>query len=319
MINKIQLLDGNVYEVSAPDTAKTEGASFDSVFNKINSKDTTLEDIFVRAAKEYDIPVDLLKAVAQTESGFDVNAVSYCGASGIMQLMPETAAGLGVTDVFNPEQNIFGGAKLLSSMIDCYNGDVSMALAAYNAGWGAVEEYNGVPPYPETQAFISRIFDILSENNNPDLSDFKVNVVGIENGDSYSKVSNNSTIVSGDRFATYMPANGISNANVNNDMLNNISSLLLGSKADGTQMTLTEYISYTNYMKLVDEFQDIIGKLFFPNTNDNNDYMANAVSGNNSYKTGAQSSGTTANDALSLYQQSSNMNSTSRIRSLLGI
>ena len=103
--------------------------TFDSVIDK---KTRTLEDIFQDVAKEYEVPVDLLKAVAQAESGFDANAVSSCGASGIMQLMPKTAEGLGVEDVFDPEQNITGGAKMLAYLLDDYDGDTTLALAAYN-------------------------------------------------------------------------------------------------------------------------------------------------------------------------------------------
>ncbi len=141
--------------------------TFDSVIDK---KTRTLEDIFQDVAKEYEVPVDLLKAVAQAESGFDANAVSSCGASGIMQLMPKTAEGLGVEDVFDPEQNITGGAKMLAYLLDDYDGDTTLALAAYNAGSGAVAKYGGVPPYEETRNYIRRINDILDGGLEKDLS-----------------------------------------------------------------------------------------------------------------------------------------------------
>ncbi|WP_312695018.1 lytic transglycosylase domain-containing protein [Caproiciproducens sp.] len=122
-------------------------------------KKGSMEDIFNTAAQKYNIPVNLLKAVAKVESGFDANAVSSCGAQGVMQLMPGTAASLGVQNPFDAEQNIMGGAKYLSQMLDRYNGDAKLALAAYNAGSGNVAKYGGVPPFKETKAYISRVLD----------------------------------------------------------------------------------------------------------------------------------------------------------------
>ena len=122
-------------------------------------KKGSMEDIFQTAAQKYNIPVNLLKAVAKVESGFDANAVSSCGAQGVMQLMPGTAASLGVQNPFDAEQNIMGGAKYLSQMLDRYNGDAKRALAAYNAGSGNVAKYGGVPPFKETRAYISRVLD----------------------------------------------------------------------------------------------------------------------------------------------------------------
>ena len=99
--------------------------------------------------------------MAKAESDFDTEAVSWCGAQGIMQLMPTTAESLGVEDPFDARQNITGGAKMLAYLLDDYNGNVSLALAAYNAGSGAVSRYGGVPPYNETLRYIDRINDIL--------------------------------------------------------------------------------------------------------------------------------------------------------------
>lgn len=99
------------------------------------------EDIFNKAAKTYNVPVNLLKAVAKTESDFNPTAKSSAGAVGIMQLMPATAAGLGVTDRTDPEQNIMGGAKYLSQLLKIYSGDEKKALAAYNAGSNNVSKY----------------------------------------------------------------------------------------------------------------------------------------------------------------------------------
>lgn len=118
---------------------------------------TNYDAYFDAAAETYGVPVGLLKAVGMVESGFNANAVSSCGAQGVMQLMPSTASSLGVTNAFDPAQNIMGGAKYLRQMLDYFNGDVSLALAAYNAGAGAVQKYGGIPPYAETQAYVKRV------------------------------------------------------------------------------------------------------------------------------------------------------------------
>lgn len=124
----------------------------------------SMDDIFLKAAETYQVPVNLIKAVAKTESNFNPDAVSCCGAQGVMQLMPSTAAGLGVTDAFDPEQNIMGGTKYLSQMLDLYDGDVKLTLAAYNAGAGNVAKYGGVPPFKETQAYVERVMEYMGED-----------------------------------------------------------------------------------------------------------------------------------------------------------
>ncbi len=121
----------------------------------------SLEAIFQKAADTYGVSVNLLKAIAKAESGFQQYATSHSGAMGIMQLMPATAAGLGVTDAYDPEQNIMGGANLISQLLVKYNGDVSLALAAYNAGSGNVDKYGGIPPFTETQNYVSKILGYL--------------------------------------------------------------------------------------------------------------------------------------------------------------
>ena len=106
------------------------------------------------AAKKHGIDPALLAGLVKQESNFDPNAGSPAGARGLAQLMPATAAGLGVTDVLDPVQNLDGGAKYLRQQLDAFSGDVTRALAAYNAGPGAVQRYGGVPPYAETQNYV---------------------------------------------------------------------------------------------------------------------------------------------------------------------
>jgi soluble lytic murein transglycosylase-like protein len=106
------------------------------------------------AAKKHGIDPALLAGLVKQESGFNPNAGSPAGARGLTQLMPATAAGLGVTDVLDPIQNLDGGAKYLRQQLDAFGGDVTRALAAYNAGPGAVQRYGGVPPYAETQNYV---------------------------------------------------------------------------------------------------------------------------------------------------------------------
>ncbi len=127
------------------------------------SGETTLSDIFQRAAAKYDISYDFLVAVAKAESDFNTKCVSSAGAQGIMQVMPEEQKGLGIKDPFDAEQNIMGAAKLLKAHLKKFNGDYTLAAAAYNAGSGAVKKYGGVPPYKETQNYVKKIKKFMKE------------------------------------------------------------------------------------------------------------------------------------------------------------
>ena len=112
-----------------------------------------------RDAAAAHLSVALVKAVVHAESGFDPDAVSPKGASGLMQLMPATAAHFGVRDVFDPKQNVRAGVRYLRDLLVEFNGNHRLALAAYNAGPGAVDRWHGIPPYPETRRYVARVID----------------------------------------------------------------------------------------------------------------------------------------------------------------
>ena len=116
-----------------------------------------LDAIFNEAASKYGVDAKFLKAIAKCESDFSTECTSHSGAMGIMQLMPQTAASLGVTNAYDPYQNIMGGARYISEKLTQYNGNKSLALAAYNAGSGNVAKYGGIPPFKDTQNYVAKV------------------------------------------------------------------------------------------------------------------------------------------------------------------
>lgn len=116
-----------------------------------------LAEMLAKAGDEHNLDVDLLASLVKAESGGNTRAVSRTGARGLMQLMPSTAAGLGVSDSFEPRQNVRGGSAYLDALLTRYHDNMALALAAYNAGPAAVDKYHGIPPYHETQAYVARV------------------------------------------------------------------------------------------------------------------------------------------------------------------
>lgn len=150
-------------------TNSTQNVSeFSSVLKQVQTP-KTLDTLFETAASTYNLPVSLLKAVAKAESGYRADAVSPCGAQGIMQLMPQTSASMGVKDPFDPEENIMAGAKCLAQKIKSYDGDIKLTLASYNAGSGNVKKYGGIPPFKETKNYIEKVLNYMKTEDNSSL------------------------------------------------------------------------------------------------------------------------------------------------------
>ena len=161
-MTNISALDALNAAVSASDAMKRQSSSGVD-FSSFLKTEKNLEEIYAEASQTYGVSVDLLKAMTKQESNFNPNATSRSGAQGLMQLMPATAAGLGVTNAYDPYQNIMGGAKYIRQMLDKYDGNVSLALAAYNAGSNNVDKYGGIPPFAETQNYVAKITGYLEE------------------------------------------------------------------------------------------------------------------------------------------------------------
>ncbi len=143
-------------------TVQSAGAASEPSASTVpySAKEKDYEGLVKEASLKYSIDEDLIRSVIRQESGFNPNAKSPVGASGLMQLMPETAKDLGVRDIMDPRDNMMGGVKYLRQMLDRYDGNKTKALAAYNAGPGNVDKYGGVPPFAETQNYVSNILSM---------------------------------------------------------------------------------------------------------------------------------------------------------------
>ncbi|ENX36727.1 hypothetical protein F888_03298 [Acinetobacter courvalinii] len=133
------------------------GASEASVLPSYSRNKNAFDQLIRQAAQQHGISEGLIKAVMHTESGFNIKARSPVGAQGLMQLMPATARRFNVSNAYDPQQNIFGGAKYLSWLLKRFNGNTQLAIAAYNAGEGNVDKYGGIPPFRETQDYVRRV------------------------------------------------------------------------------------------------------------------------------------------------------------------
>ncbi len=222
---------------SVGNVAETKGTT--GTRNSDGTLTTTLADIFRRASEKYGVSYDFLTAVAKAESDFNPNCVSSAGAKGIMQIMPAEAKGLGIQDVFDSEQNIMGSAKLLAAHLKKFNGDTTLAAAAYNAGSGRVKQYGGVPPFKETQNYVKKIAAYMKE--------------GVTVPDKTVTVSPNK--LSGDVTKSQKKAAGTSNQ-TGTDGLNavaateeelNQSMVVVGSGEGAVKMT---YGAYQRYLEL---------------------------------------------------------------------
>jgi hypothetical protein len=222
-INAIAKLDKAGQGVSTG-KKNMEGIDFSSYLGETESMDHIFQD----AGAEYNVDVELLKAIGKAESDFDTKAVSHCGAQGVMQLMPATAKSLGVTDSFDARQNIMGGAKYISGMIKKYNGDIKLALAAYNAGSGNVAKYNGIPPFEETQNYVKKVVAFMEKGTDT-------------NGIMVNKASSTSTVPN-IKMAADAPVK------------NNYAFLIASSVSGDNAADLDSIFSYEDYLRFVDLF-----------------------------------------------------------------
>jgi soluble lytic murein transglycosylase-like protein len=170
-----KLTGKNLKEVDT--SLKLDNTQYDPVYNidkglpSLHPSDKSLkrlekyDSIIQEASSEYGVDPVIIKSVILTESAANENAKSGANAKGLMQLLDSTAADMGVNNIWDPKENIMGGTKYLSKMLRQYKGDLKLALAGYNAGPGNVQKYNGVPPFEETQKYITRVMSYMNHLN----------------------------------------------------------------------------------------------------------------------------------------------------------
>lgn len=161
VLERIQELNSHIRNLEQRAKTLEKENTFSKVLNDVQAlaMKQKFAPIIAQAAIEHKVDPKLVTAVIEQESRFNPQAVSKSGALGLMQLMPETAKSVGVNNPLNPEESIRGGTKYLSSLLNRYQGNVILALSAYNAGPGNVDKYNGVPPFEETQNYVKGVLD----------------------------------------------------------------------------------------------------------------------------------------------------------------
>lgn len=161
LLNKLE----NGGQTTANPLTPSSGSTTTSTTSTGTAVTGDFSSLINQAAQKYGVNPGLVQAVIKAESNFNPSAVSKAGAQGLMQLMPGTAKWLGVSDPLDPAQNIDGGVRFLSQLLDRYNGNTRLAVAAYNAGPGAVDKYGGIPPYQETQTYVTRVLGYLNSTS----------------------------------------------------------------------------------------------------------------------------------------------------------
>lgn len=239
-----------VTQAASRTSGTTSAQDFQGILkNGMKAVKEDMDSIFEEAASLYQIPVKLLRAVAKAESSFNPNAVSKAGAIGVMQLMPATARSLGVSDPYDARQNILGGAKYLKQNLDRFQGNVSLALAAYNAGPGSVTKYGGIPPYKETQNYVKKIMADYTGNTTI-LAGRTVSTGGNTKTSSSSSSLASSAVSGGTTGLSGL--SGLSSLSSLSGMtgLSGISTLLAAGKADGETLSGEDWSNMVQIVRL---------------------------------------------------------------------
>lgn len=221
-VNAIQGTDTNTMVEQNNAVNSTEN------FSSYLQTTASLEEIFTEASERYNVPKNLIKAIAKAESDFNPNATSGSGAQGLMQLMPATAKELGVEDAYDPYQNVMGGTKYIGQLLNKYDGDVKLALAAYNAGSGNVAKYGGIPPFKETQNYVVKVTNYMNG--------------GVQVPEAYYSVSG---------------ANGTTSTNVANASETVTAATVEEAEDNYFKDALNQLFSYDDYLRFIDLYTKV--------------------------------------------------------------